>query len=196
MLVSVLYAIVGAGVDMSWAVRLRNGFHWHPKAILDVGANVGLWTTTARRVFPNASFHMVEANPALRKRLEQVGGSSVPVTISILGNETRPVTFYMARKGAFHADKGSSLFVEQTNRNNFEALTVQQQSLDDLFAQREGPPFELLKVDAQGAELLILEGARRLLTTVEVRKIAAAPAGAIDSLPLDVTMSSSHCSLR
>lgn len=161
--------VSAAGVDMNWANRLRSSFRYYPQAVLDVGANVGLWTTMARRVWPNASFQMVEANPALRPRLEKIG---VPVEIAILGNESKPVQFFMAKKGAFHADKGSSLFREQANAHNFEAVTVQQRTLDELFysprQHHSSTPYQLLKVDAQGAELLILQGGRRMLAAVDV----------------------------
>ena len=168
----------GAGpIDTHWALRLAAPpFLWQPAVVLDVGANHGAWTQAFHRVWKHARFIMCEANPTLESDLRRITSSvasanrTIEYHIAILGNETRSITFFMARHGARRADKGSSLFLEGNNAKSFEAQTRQQHTLDELLANASAkyPPVNMLKVDAQGAELLILHGAQRVLTSVEV----------------------------
>ena len=135
-----------------------------PSRILDVGANRGLWTKAVRQIWPRAQLLMFEANPNLVPELE---GSGAPFRIAVLGETARDVTMHFGRGKSI---TGSSMFRESgKHRDNFDATTVRMQTLDDALASeraRDGG-YQLLKIDVQGAELKVLEGATRTLRSVE-----------------------------
>ena len=61
-------------------------------AVLDIGANVGGWAAIAqKKIWPNSSFFMVEANPALRERLKS---RQLPFAIALLGDLRRNATYW------------------------------------------------------------------------------------------------------
>ena len=46
-------------------------FGYEPRIVIDGGANMGEWTRLACRIFPVATFHLVEPQTACRPRLEE-----------------------------------------------------------------------------------------------------------------------------
>ena len=43
-----------------------------PRVVIDAGANVGEWTSMVQAIFPDASFYLIEAQPACRPALDLV----------------------------------------------------------------------------------------------------------------------------
>lgn len=136
-----------------------------PHHILDIGANRGDWTRGAQRIWPHAKIFMIEANPAHAARLNEM---KVPYAISVLGDAERDVTMHFGDMGV--ADTGNSIFRETTNQQLFKGSVVRMRTLDDVLisANRSHTRYPLMKVDVQGAELLVLDGAVRTLRSVEV----------------------------
>ena len=84
---------------------------FQPRFILDIGANVGYWTTGIRQVYPNAQVLMLEASPDKNDVLKKVTQelNSVEFKITVLSekkNET--VKFFQG------GDTGNSMFQENT----------------------------------------------------------------------------------
>ena len=165
----VVALVSGLHVDANAAVfgRLRvlkESRHFHPRHILDLGANRGLWTKEAQKVWPGASFFMVEANPAHKPTLASTG---VPFAISVLGDEEKNVSMHFGAMGK--ADTGNSVFPETRNQEMFTPSIVTMRTLDEVLRTngQGNTIFNLLKIDVQGAELLVLQGARSTLRGVD-----------------------------
>lgn len=138
-----------------------------PAFIVDVGAYEGNWTRLARRVFADAPVLMVEAQSGKRPLLEQVSRElpEVRYAQALLGRSSgRTVRF-------FEMETGSSMFAENSNapRTETELATV---TLDEIAGAVVSPAF--LKIDVQGAELEVLEGARETLASCEVVQLEVA----------------------
>lgn len=128
--------------------------------MIDVGANAGLWTRTARALYPESKIFMVEAsakhNDQLVDMVKEV--KKAEFHIAVLSGTDRSKVLFHDKGGT-----GDSMFVELTRHYN-ESTPIERESrtLDslveesDFFGQEE--PIDYLKIDVQGAELLVLTG--------------------------------------
>jgi len=150
-----------------------------PVHVLDVGANTGAWTAKASTVWPAASFHLVEANPRHSDALSRL---KHPFSIAVLGNASGAVTMY---EGRSFRNTGNSLFRQIKGSQFFAATRREMITLDSLVA-RQGwlSEFDLIKLDVQGAELMVLEGAARTLRTARALLLELAVVNYNDAAPM------------
>lgn len=149
------------------AYRRLAAMGFNPCGVIDVGAYEGNWTRIAHRVFPNAAIRMVEPQESKRVHLEATCTElrNVSYVCAVLGQRTgEVVTFY-------EMETGSSMLPENSNvpRTERELMT---RTLDEV---SEGIPAPLfLKIDVQGAELQVLDGASRTLGCCDVVQLEVA----------------------
>jgi FkbM family methyltransferase len=137
--------------------------------VFDVGANVGQTARTFRSLFPAATIHSFEPFP-----------ESYDVLCSSLRGDARA----QAHKMALSDTTGSSQFNVNRNRatnsllqsdpdatrirgNNLQTenqIEVSTQTVDDFCQQQKIPRIDILKLDVQGGEYAVLQGARRMLS--------------------------------
>src|SRR5262249_42337835 len=99
---------------------------------------------------PKAEFYMFEANPAMEKHLSQIGLWFLIVPLS----SSKQERVFFARGTA-----GDSFYPETTGiYDNVLPISVTTNSLDSVVAEHNIPRPDFIKIDAQGAELDILEG--------------------------------------
>lgn len=138
-----------------------------PASIIDVGAYEGNWTRLVRRVFPGVPVLMVEPQSAKRAVLEQTSRElpGVRYVEALLGRRSG------TRVHFFEMETGSSMFSENSNAPRTER-EIATQTLDEVAGSLLSPTF--LKIDVQGAELEVLEGAHRTLAACEVVQLEVA----------------------
>jgi len=152
-----------------WPVLTRLLDSNNVTSVVDVGANRGDMTAQFAEAFSAASVTAIEPNPevfvALRRRFD--GHPRVECINVALSDSSGIADFCVNR-----IDATSSLFPRaHTQRRYFSrndslvrTLKVPTQSLDQLAHQQSISHIDLLKLDTQGAELLVVRGARALLT--------------------------------
>jgi FkbM family methyltransferase len=178
---------------IEWWIHVYGGFESgaidllrrlaHPgSVVLDVGANVGVFTLPlARSVGPVGQVHSFEPHPVIRRRLiENIALnnlSNVRVLDFALGGEDGQVTLF----GATHSNQGQASL---THRPGLEdQIVVAMHTLDDYVQSARLPRVDLLKIDTEGAEFKVLSGATRTLAScrpcvyVEVSPAYLAQAG-------------------
>lgn len=135
---------------------------WNPRQFVDVGAFEGTWTQCLLDFFPEARYLMIEAQPGKceilkRKFLLQ---EKCQVLNSLVGkNVVNEVKFNLA-------ESGSSL-LEDKNPNVSQAIYLPMTTLDALLSESKITGVDLLKLDVQGAEFQVLEGAEACLRSTE-----------------------------
>mgnify|MGYP000034593587 FL=1 len=131
------------------------------KISLDIGANIGMFTWHLRR--HSLATMAFEPNPYLSDLLRRTFGDSVPVRQVALSN--RCGTERLSFPNDEHAlgslgDTEDHQYLEE-NSDRFTSFDVETLRLDDL----DFPPIGFIKIDVEGHELEVLEGAQRTIRT-------------------------------
>lgn len=137
--------------------KLQTIAHLDPASCLDIGANVGAWAKEARSVWPEASIMMIEANPKCEPMLKLAG---LPYIMQALGKERDRKRFYM--QPGTDTGTGNSFYRENTVF--FEHPDWMDLDIAPLDEVLPGATFDLLKIDVQGAEIDVLQGAEDILS--------------------------------
>lgn len=153
---------------MDDTLRLLAAAGYHPRVVIDGGANVGQWATLASAVFPGAAFHLVEPQPECQARLRRLFGAPRynvhPVALTSPG--TDHVT--LASVGGAGVGTGAYVFTGETPAEA-DVVTAAATTLDALFASHLAlADRALLKLDLEGHELAALTGAGVMLPLIEV----------------------------
>ncbi|MEX1117411.1 MAG: FkbM family methyltransferase [Terrimicrobiaceae bacterium] len=135
--------------------------HFQPgMTFVDVGANVGLYTALAiqRGAGRILALEPLPENFNLLKKTVAANNSQAPIHLeqAAAGREPGELSLY-----ANPDNKGDNrLYPDPLLK---EKLTVRVETLDDLCEKNQTPHIDFLKIDVQGAEMLVLEGAKSIL---------------------------------
>lgn len=133
--------------------------------VIDVGANVGAYTVPlARTVGSRGSVHAFEPMASVADRLSRNCALSrcqqqVKVNRVALSDATGTAEFFDAGEG--HSGWGS---LEQFADVDFAATTTTTTSLDDYVRSNSIPHARLVKIDVEGHDLSVIQGARKILS--------------------------------
>ena len=149
-------------ITESYALLYELGFC--PKIVVDVGVAKG--TKELYDAFPDSFFLLIEPlkefEPDLKRILQKYHGSYI---LAAAGPRSDRVTFNV------HKDhlEGSSQYKEAMGAvaDGYE-ITVPIIRIDDIIEEKQLNGSTLIKVDAQGAELEVLNGAKKALLETEV----------------------------
>jgi FkbM family methyltransferase len=128
------------------------------RTVLDIGANVGLFSLWAWRHFPEARIHSYEPNPAIQRYLAANLCSLPDITIWAEGVSDR--------RGRARLDPGHSSRLASTKVD--EAGEIALVDLKTALA-RIGGHVDLMKLDCEGAEWTIFRDAEAFSTVRELR---------------------------
>src|SRR5215212_9588806 len=143
---------------MEDALQLLRRAGFQPDVVLDIGANHGQWAGKARRVFPEAMFHLVEPQTGCAASLQRMAAASPNVRFYPVVMTRPNVSTVLMAGGGEHNDLGGN-FIVGTSDSPEHAITYPATSVD---AQCASIPARriLLKLDVEGHELAVLEGAQ------------------------------------
>jgi FkbM family methyltransferase len=157
------------------------------RTVIDAGANRGQFALWALRRFPQARLLCFEPLPQAAARLRALVGhrAAVEVFEVALGAASAVEDFHVS-----HADDSSSLlrigrqaavFAGTAER---ETIRVRIRRLDEALGARDLPGPVLLKIDVQGGELALLQGAGTVLDAVDAVLVEASFVELYEGQPL------------
>lgn len=134
--------------------------------LIDVGANTGLWALGAAvRVGPAGAVHAFEPVPdnfvRLTRNLTLNGFANVVCRQLALADKCGHTVFYAAT-----ADNSGIGSLEKRGEAD-RPIEIEMTTVDDYCAGQAISRVDLMKVDVEGAELLVFRGAERLLSSTE-----------------------------
>jgi FkbM family methyltransferase len=161
------------------------------RTVIDVGASDGRWTRRAAAFWPDARYHLIDANaywqPALEAAVARVPGWSY--TIAAAGPTDGTVAFHSDPSDPF----GGAALATPPN----DLPKVAQVALDGEVARHGLAPPYLVKLDTHGYEPEILAGARQTLERTNLLVIEAynfqQPGRRFPDLVRNVEASGFHC---
>lgn len=154
---------------------VRNGEAWladriAPQAtvVIDVGANVGEWSLMfAARMAAPGRFLLFEPNPKTAASLRKVSWPASASDVTVLEKAAADVPGNAEFFAETMFGETSSLIQGHSNRQA-RTVTVSVTTLDDEMATLGMGHVDMLKIDAEGYDMRVLAGARRLLETQTV----------------------------
>ncbi len=145
--------------------------------VIDVGANIGtISICMSQAVAPAGSVMAFEPDPITYKAMVE------NISLNKLGNVV-PINAAVGKTGGFRdfcrLKKSSDMSHFLGNENGYmsrsEVIKVKCETIDDLFEKRKLKRVALLKIDVEGAELEVLQGATQVLAN-----------GLVDSLVVEM----------
>lgn len=132
-----------------------------PFTFMDIGANVGWYSLNVARRFPEATVHAFEPVPGIFRNLEK------NLAVNALPRITAHNLGFMEKGGRLEFYYDPSISGRTSARNLADdsgagAVSCEVKRLDDFVAE-EGVFPDLLKVDVEGAELFVFQGAQATL---------------------------------
>ncbi len=138
---------------------VSSGFE--PSHVVDIGANRGNWTREVRQYFPQAQYTLFEPQVNLKQAMSDLLADSLVTLNSIgVGNKSSELLF------TIHERDDSCSFAlteEQASTRGFKQVKVPVVTLDAHIAANnlEWPDF--IKIDAEGFDLEVINGASKSL---------------------------------
>jgi FkbM family methyltransferase len=129
--------------------------------VIDVGASNGRWSELCMKYYPEAKYHLFEAQKEYGSALQDTRAKNPAVDFSLCVASNEPGSIYFDD----HIVGGGIANKSKVN-DHFKQLEAT--TIDHEVARRNLPPPYFIKLDTHGYEVPILEGAAKSLTKASV----------------------------
>ena len=145
-----------------------------PQHIIDVGANHGTWTRETLKYFPDAFYTLVEPQEWLKPSLQDLLDDNSKITFNPFGAGAKSGSFMFTIVD--RDDSCSFRYTEEEAKaEGFKQVEIPIVTLNEILERNASLPFpDLVKIDAEGLDIEVLEGASDLMGTTEVFLVEAA----------------------
>lgn len=147
-------------------------FQFEPKHIVDVGANHGTWTREALNYFPDAYYSLVEPQYWLKESISDILSNNKKVTFHPFGAGDTEGSFQFT----IHDRDDSCSFKftqEEALAKGYKQLTLPVVTLNKLVSETKLPVPDIIKIDAEGLDIQVLNGASDYFGKTEIFMVEA-----------------------
>jgi FkbM family methyltransferase len=138
-----------------------------PASIVDVGANHGDWTRTALRYFPDAQYTLIEPQDQLKVHIQDLidRGYRIRWISAGAGDQPGVIPFSIS-----HRDDSCTFAIDELEARSlgYQRVDVNIVTLNDICKSQDIPMPDMVKIDAEGFDLKVLQGASELLGKTEI----------------------------
>lgn len=139
-----------------------------PTVIYDIGANKGSWTKDCLHFFPDATYYLFEPQLNLKKDIDALflnNNNNIHLFSVGVGNTEGELLF------TIHDRDDSCTFMlseKEANEKGLKQIKVPMIQLDTFAIDKNLKSPSILKIDAEGLDLEVLEGAKKLVKDAEI----------------------------
>ena len=149
---------VGTTANDILATKLVTALCWPGRTFVDVGAHIGSIISRVKSQCPGVKIEAIEAIP---EKVERLRAAFPNATIHgcAVGNSEGEISFYVNLVASGYS---SMLRPETRTAHSVREIRVPLRRLDDVIAVRD---IDVMKIDVEGAELEVFQGAASILQT-------------------------------
>ncbi len=150
-----------------------NHIKFTPVHIVDVGANHGTWTREALKYFPDAYYTLLEPQAAMEQSISDILKANSKVKFNAVGAGSEPglLKFTLLERD----DSCTFLYTEkQAKEMGYQQIDVPVVTLNDFLPTTNLPVPDIIKIDAEGLDINVLEGCSNYFGKTEVFMVEAA----------------------
>jgi FkbM family methyltransferase len=160
--------LLGKGAGSGWVLEAeikaaKTVIRHTAPIIFDVGANVGEWSSLIHRLYPQSRLFLFEPQPACHPQIAQKnlpGSVLIPYAVSSTANQVVQLfTSEAACEIASVHQRRDSYFNDRT----FTTIDVRTVCIDDVVRENDLPRVDFMKIDTEGHDLAVLQGAMECL---------------------------------
>ena len=144
------------------------------KTVFDIGANVGKYSLLLRKCFPEADIYAFEPHPETFLKLnENTSNQSTQLFNLGFGNQPGELEIfdYKNSGGSSHASLYEEVISEMREGGQPASFKVNIDTLNNFLINSNIDQIDLLKIDTEGNELSILEGASEFISQGKINII-------------------------
>ena len=141
-----------------------------PSFVIDIGANTGTWTRELLKNFPNSKVLMIEPQQRLQSHFQDLLNENISYLPVGVGNKNDVLKF------TIHDRDDSCSFIyseEEAKELGYEQVSIPIKTLNTIIKENNCPTPDLIKIDAEGLDLEVIEGASDFYGKTEVFLVEA-----------------------
>lgn len=145
--------------------------------LFDVGANIGKYSKSLFKAFPNANIYTFEPNPnaylLAENNIQKFNTKNIklfPLGFSST-EESKMITVYESQTSSSHGSLHSEVLTEFHHSNLNSQISANFTTLDSFCINNQIDHIDLLKIDTEGHELEVLKGAKQLIQSNKIKYI-------------------------
>lgn len=132
--------------------------YFEPKSILDIGCNTGQFYKDIKQIFPDAYYYLIDGNDKCEEAIKSL---NVDYSIALLSDSVKDIDFYT--RISEPTCTGNSIYRENTIFYDDDQIFIEKKITTTLNYLLAGKVFDLIKIDVQGSEMDIINGAIEII---------------------------------
>lgn len=148
-------------------------FILNPNVIFDVGANKGQYSTLLIQHYPKASIYSFEPNPNTFEVIKNSIGDKINLFNIGMGESLGQLDLHFDKNDetSVQATSDPEILKEIAKTENITSVKIEIDTIDNFCATHKIEEIDLLKIDTEGFEIEVIDGAQKMLSASKIKAI-------------------------